>query len=278
VPLVLQDRTFASANALLYDTALFVTSGFLGDTRFVNGAIRPFLEVATVRYRFRVLNGSNARVYDLRLSDGTSFVQIGSDSGLLSAPVSRAAISLAPAERVDVIVDFAGRPIGSSLQLLDGTTELMRFDVARDEVDGSSPIPAVLRPVARLDPSGADQTRTFTLTFDAGGGHWLINGQIFDGGRVDAAINLGALEIWELVNPSELMHPIHIHLIAFQILDIGGVAPPPELMGWKDTVQVPPGQTVRVIARFEGFRGRYVFHCHILEHEDHGMMAQLEVI
>jgi spore coat protein A, manganese oxidase len=278
IPLVLQDRTLTGTNTLLYDPALFVMSGFLGDISFVNGAIRPYLQVATVRYRFRILNGSNARVYDLSLGGGASFVQIGSDGALLPEPVTRASIALAPAERVEVVVDFAGRSIGSSIQLLDGADELMRFDVTREETDASSPVPSVLRPITRHVEGDATRTRTFTLQFSDADGHWLINGLAFDASRVDANPALDDLEIWELVNPSTIMHPFHIHLVQFQVLDVAGAAPPPELMGWKDTVQVPAGQTVRVIARFSGYRGRYVMHCHILEHEDHMMMAQFEVV
>lgn len=281
VPLVLQDRVLDADNQLVYAVDReVVEKGFLGDVYCVNGAIVPRFDVATVKYRFTILNGSNARTYRLELSNGATMTVIGSDGGLLPEPVDLQRLEMAPAERFDVVVDFAAYPVGTSIVLRDADwdtgSNVMRFDVTRSEVDTST-VPSVLRPMTRHDPATANVCRSFSLGRDSDD-DWVINGLGFDAARVDARPELGGLEIWEFDNQSREMHPMHVHLVQFQVMDIDGAPPPPELAGWKDTVRVPSGDRVRVIARFEGHTGLYVFHCHILEHEDHHMMAQMEVV
>ncbi len=287
VAIVIQDRTFAADGSLVYSDNLM---GELGDTILVNGTPYPYFEVGTSRYRFRILNGSNARSYNLVLSNGASFVQIGSDGGLLEAPVVRSSISIAPAERVDVIIDFGTASVGDQIVLENtaggaGTSQIMRFDVVRVEDDPST-IPATLRPIERLNPVDAVTTRTWVFGMGGGGGTpWVINGLPYDENRVDAYPRLGTVEIWELVNRTGMMHPVHIHDVMWQIIDINGRPPAPEDAGWKDTFKVPPMGTVRVIARFDDYVGdpneittAYMMHCHILEHEDHAMMTQFIVV
>lgn len=288
VALLIQDRLFNSDGSLNYPlTDNTIRTGVTGDTLLVNGAIQPYFEVGRRKVRFRILNGSNARVYRLSLNTGDSMTQIGSDGGLLPNPASRRAISLAPGERIEVVIDFSRYPVGASVVLKneDGTEspalpDLMRFDVARDEVDDSS-IPAVLRPMTRLAESSASVTRTFTLnqTFQSGRSDiWTINGQLYDPARLDATPRLNATEIWIFQNDSGVVHPMHVHDIAWQILDVNGVRPAPGDDGWKDTFLVPAGGgTVRVIGTFTDYVGGYVSHCHILEHEDHAMMLNFAV-
>jgi FtsP/CotA-like multicopper oxidase with cupredoxin domain len=300
VPLLLQDRLFNSDGSLSYasdDRTL--DEGFLGDTMMVNGVIQPYFQVARRKMRFRILNGSNARVYSLSLSSGKPFIQIGSDGGLLSAPVSRTSISLAPAERIDVVIDFSQYAIGTSVTLRNGDSEnnysyrdgyssswrgsssgvdLMRFDVARDETDTSS-IPTTLRTVTRIPTSAASKSRTFTLdkSWNNGRNQWTINGNTYDPARIDAVPALGSTEIWKFDNRSGQSHPLHIHDVQFQIVDINGSAPSAGDSGWKDTVLVPERGSARVIMKFADLTGVYVFHCHKLEHEDHAMMSQFKV-
>jgi spore coat protein A len=288
IALLIQDRLFNSDGSLNYPlTDNTIRTGVTGDTVLVNGAIQPYLQVGRRKVRFRILNGSNARIYKLALSTSDSFIQIGSDGGLLSEPAIRSVISLAPGERIDVVIDFAKYPLGTSVVLRNQDTsaspsipEIMRFDVVRDETDDSS-VPALLSPIVRLSESSATVTRTFTLnqTFQSGRNDiWTINGQLYDPARLDAAPQLDATEIWTFQNNSGQAHPMHIHDIAWQIIDTNGVPPPAGDDGMKDTFLVPGGGgVVRVIGRFTDYLGGYVSHCHILEHEDHAMMINFAV-
>lgn len=287
IPLVIQDRAFAADGSLIYpgmSSTSLLTTGFLGDTLLVNGAPWPYAPVAARKYRLRILNASNARHYMLALSNGQPFTLIGTDGGLLPTPLDVPMLSVAPAERVEVVVDFARDGVGASvvLQNMMGQGQLsqvLRFDVTRVEADDSS-VPSVLRPIARLDPAEAVQTRDWTLDLRGSGrgATWVINGRPFNPSRIDARPQLDTVEIWRFRNPSTMMHPMHVHDVMFQVLDRDGLTPEPTEQGWKDTVHVEAGQTVQVIARFTDYRGIYVFHCHNLEHEDHEMMSQFEVV
>jgi spore coat protein A len=288
VPLLLQDRQFNADGSLFYPPpgSFEAVHGFNGDTMLVNGAPQPRFAVARRKYRFRLLNGANVRDFTLALRNGAATVpltQIGGDGGLLPAPVVRNEILIWPAERIEVVIDFAAFPIGAQLVLVNtqetGTlANLLRFDVARDAADTSA-LPGVLRPIAPLNPAAAAATRPFALAFQPIRGAWVINGQVYDPGRIDFQTALGSTEIWTFQSPPGLItHPMHMHHAFFQILDRNGAAPPPWEAGWKDTVAVGPGETVRVIARFDNYSGPYVFHCHKLEHEDHEMMGQFRVV
>jgi spore coat protein A len=286
VSLMIQDRLFDSQGALVYpltDTA--VRYGVFGDRVLVNGAIQPYYQVARRKMRFRILNGSNARIYNLALSNGDPLVQIASDGGLLGYPASRQSITVGPGERIEVVIDFARYALGTSLILKNLDTsgsplipDVMRFDVVRDEADESS-IPAILRPEPRLSRF-ATASRSFTLqqSIQKGRTIWTINGQLYDPARVDAMPQLNATEIWTFTNNSGQAHPMHIHDIQWQILDVNGVPPVPGDDGMKDTFLVPgAGGTVRVIGTFIDNLGPYVSHCHNLEHADHAMMFTFAV-
>jgi spore coat protein A, manganese oxidase len=247
------------------------------------------MEVSNTRYRFRILNASNARRYRLALdpgpSDGLPFVQVGSDGGLLGAPISHRTIPIAPAERFDVVIDFSKYPVGTKVTLKNRlgfatTSRVMRFHVVRKEKEEST-VPKRLSDMDEfeaLGESGPRFTRKFDFTQAAHNGHvvWAINGKVFDPSRINARPKLGSTEIWEFA--TDVHHPIHLHLVHFKVLSRNGRRPLPKDAGWKDTVDVLPGQVVRVISRFDGFRGKYVFHCHNLEHEDMMMMANFRVV
>ncbi len=275
IPMVIQDRSFNADGSFAYTGN---QSGELGDTILVNGVIQPFFEVSNRKYRFRILNGSNRREYILALSNGQQLTQIGTDGGLLDSPVDLTEIFMSPAYRCDVVIDFSKIPVGQSvvLQNLDGsgsTSEVMRFDVVRAEADPSV-VPAKLTTNPVLNPADAVITRRFT--FSRSMGSWVINGQAYDPNRIDVNPKVNTTEIWELTNRSNMNHPVHIHLAQFQVLDAAGKRP--EYMGQKDTFIVRPMQTVRVIGKFANYTGKYVFHCHNLEHEDFAMMANFEVL
>jgi spore coat protein A, manganese oxidase len=263
--------------------------GVLGDAILVNGVPWPFMEVSNTRYRFRVLNASNARRYRLALdpepSDGLPFVQVGSDGGLLGAPIPHRTIPIAPAERFDVVIDFSKYPVGTKVTLKNrlgyGTTSrVMRFHVVRKEKEESA-VPERLSDMDEFEALGESNARLtrkfyFTKAFHNGHEVWAINGKVFDPSRINARPKLGSTEIWELA--SDVHHPVHIHLVKFKVLSRNGGEPPPTDAGWKDTVDLRPGEVARVILRFDGYKGRYVFHCHNLEHEDMMMMANFEVV
>ena len=289
IPLMLQDRSFTSDGELDYDHQRH--HGATGNVMLVNGAPWPVLKVAARKYRFRILNASNATAVALSLSSHQPFVQIATDQGLLRAPVSLPAIRLAMAERVEVVIDFADYSVGTRIVLQNRLgqgrlSRLMCFDVVRKERDDSL-VPASLAELETLRPSQAVRTRTFvfggrpTLGLPPGV-RWVINGEAFDPGRVDAEPRLGDVEIWRFVSRGFLgramLHPVHTHLVPFQILTRNGQPPRAEERGWKDTVAVDRDEAVDVIMRWSGYRGRYLLHCHNLEHEDHSMMARVDVI
>lgn len=297
LPLMITDRAFAEDGSLRYpsvDPTLLGehgveddhVEGVFGDVILVNGAPWPVTEVSATRHRLRVLNGSNARRYDLALDPpppgGGSFVQIGSDQGLLDAPRTHEHLPIAPAERYDVVVDFGRYPVGSEVTLVNrlgtgGTAKVLRFRVTRRGAEDSH-VPDRLGEWERLDRAQATATRDFSFRgARVGDRHgWTIGGEPFSPTRIDARPRLGAVEIWRFV--VDLHHPIHLHLVHFTVLSRGGRGPGPFDAGRKDTVDLRPGEAVEVITRFDGHRGRYMFHCHNAEHEDMGMMANFEVI
>ncbi|MGH3425705.1 MAG: multicopper oxidase family protein, partial [Nocardioidaceae bacterium] len=299
VPLMITDRAFEEDGAFRYP-ALDPTmlhepgvkerymAGVLGDVVLVNGAPWPELEVDAARYRFRILNASNARRYDLRLDPGPpagkAFTQVGSDGGLLAEPVEQGNLVVAPAERFDVVVDFSEYAVGSTVTMTnalgDGPTrDVMRFRVARRAADDSS-IPDRLGTVEKVDAGAAVRAREFVFErANATSGHddmWLINGKPYDPERIDSRPMLGELELWRFV--SDAHHPVHVHLDPFQVTRRGGQGPGPFDAGWKDTVDVRPGEVVEVAVRFADYAGTYLMHCHNLEHEDMMMMSNFETL
>ncbi|HEX2057156.1 MAG TPA: multicopper oxidase family protein [Actinomycetota bacterium] len=280
VPLVLQDRKFRRNGSFKFKDS---HDDVLGSVFLVNGRPAPFFEVANRRYRFRILNASNSRGYELALSTGEPLVQIASDQGLLSAPAPAATIPLWTGERAEVVIDFSKYPVGTRVVLGDrqdpadpaSAAPLVAFDVVREETDDSS-LPPMFRPIPRL-LTGSVQ-RELALEFDFDRNVWTINGKTFDPDRIDVKPRLGDTEVWTFRNLSSVRHPMHVHLVRFQVLDRNNLPPSPGEMGWKDTVRVGPSEVVRVAMTFEGHTGRYMFHCHNLAHEDHSMMGQMKVL
>jgi spore coat protein A len=288
LPLLICDRAFEADGSLRYplrDMAMHhpgadgdFLSGIFGDVILVNGAAWPRHEVANVRYRLRLVNGSNARRYRLGLSPGADLIQIGTDDGLLAAPVTHREIVLSPGERCDVLVDFSAYPIGSEVTLTNtlGTgpaAEIMRFAVTRSATDDTR-VPPRLADVPVLERSEAVEVRQFDFRF--GAGRWQINNQPYDPAGSVAAPRLGTVELWRFT--SDFHHPVHVHLGHFQVLSRNGRDPDPWEGGWKDTVDVRPYEAVEVLVKFAGYRGRYMLHCHNLEHEDMAMMANFDVV
>ncbi|MFI9250580.1 multicopper oxidase family protein [Streptomyces sp. NPDC053069] len=293
LPLLLADRSFAADGSFRYpstDPTLSHTpgvesaymDGVLGDVQLVNGRPWPYREVTATRYRLRLLNGSNARRYRLalRASNGRSlpFVQIGSDQGLLARPQTLETLTLTPGERFDVVVDFSACSAGTEVTLVNALADGPMRNVLRFRVTGpardDSTIPTRLSSFRPLSTAQSVATRHFDFRL-ATDGMWTINGRPFDPGGVWAEPRLGTVELWRLT--SDFHHPVHLHLAHFQVVSRAGGPPEPKDRGWKDTVDVRPYEVVEILARFDGHRGRYMLHCHNLEHEDMAMMANFLV-
>ncbi|RYD85100.1 MAG: hypothetical protein EOP84_03565 [Verrucomicrobiaceae bacterium] len=290
IPLMIADKRFDSSGQLFFDP--FEFDGLLGDKYTVNGKIQPFFKVARRKYRFRILNASASRFYEFFLSSGAPFVLVANDGNLLAAPYRTRSIRIAPAERVDVIIDFKQYKRGEQVflvnrleqkdgrgpeeDLLDRGTEILRFDVDRVAPDPSQ-IPLLLRPQPEVDLTRVTKRRTWE--FERTNGSWAINDELFDVDEPRALVKQGATEIWTLRNNSGgWSHPIHIHLEEFQILTRNGRKPPVHERGRKDVVVVGPNEEVRVYLKFRDLLGRYVMHCHNTVHEDHAMMLRWDVV
>jgi len=312
IGLAVQDRTFNEDGSLFYNAQL--EDAFKGDKIVVNGKVWPYLEVDQGKYRFRILNGSQSREYSFRLENITapgndpSFTLVGTDLGLVGAPIDLGNSFdglQAPAERVDVIIDFAGFPAGTEIILRNDELtppllpNVMKF-IVTDEPGYTGTISSTLRPVTPMDASSADNTRYFRLakttascSNDPGRtvNEWLVQSLDGPGGNIDGEHwddltdfpILGNREIWDFENPTNSMHPMHVHLVRFQILrktDLNTGQPIPldpwEVNTWKDIVRIPANASARIIMDFEDYPGRFPQHCHILDHEDHEMMRQFQ--
>ncbi|GIG90790.1 multicopper oxidase family protein [Plantactinospora endophytica] len=289
IPVIVQDRKFESDGRLDTDQGGIGGTGILGDTLLVNGTVGPYLDVSTERVRLRLLNGSNARTYDFGFADDRTFALVGTDGGLLERPHRTGRIRLSPGERAEIVVTvrpaeravLRSYPPNQGLEFLGGrfTGGDDTFDVlelrAGNRLAPSPEVPDRLTPVERLDPATATETRRFRLNGRE------INGRKMDLDRIDFAVTRGATEIWEIEKQDATPHSFHVHDVQFQVLSVDGRQPPPELRGWKDTILVTGGEEIRIIARFADHADPnmpYMFHCHLLLHEDQGMMGQFVVV
>jgi spore coat protein A len=302
IPLLLCDRMFDQQSQLYYPLSQTPGTRWMpelyGDATLVNGKLFPYLAVEARKYRFRILNAANSRFYYLSLSNGQPLHQIGSDQGLLPAPVPVTTLALAPGERADLIVDF-GTARNQTVLLKNDAISVVQFRVSADAAPDASAIPKTLRRLSRTPESESVKTRLLTLdeNRDPRGNSigMLLNGARW-GAPVSETAVIDTTETWSLINLTDDIHPIHLHLVRFQILDRRKfdrfayrngqglrykgppIAPEPNEAGWKDTVRADPGLVTRISVRFEGFVGRYVWHCHIVEHEDNEMMRPYEVV
>ncbi|MBP9664428.1 MAG: multicopper oxidase domain-containing protein [Pyrinomonadaceae bacterium] len=309
VPIVLQDRIFAPDNQFVYSSIGMV--GFLGDRMLVNGNLARSVDVASRAYRLRFLNGSNSRFYKLAWSDGTPLTVIASDGGLLEAPVERPYLMLAPGERYEVIADFRNSPLRRNRRLVSqafspmgnagnggaalpngAAFPIVSFRVRRRVADNFV-LPPTLSTITRYrleDAVNAANPRAFPISFQMG--MFMLNGGMFEmnGVAPNESVALNTLEAWDIANqsgPVQMAHPMHIHLVQFQIIErqmnasgatnYEGVKYGFVDTGWKDTFMLMPGERVRLLLRFEDFTGKFVYHCHNLEHEDMGMMRNFQV-
>lgn len=280
IPVIVQDKRFDGDGQ--------VQSGGLGEDVLVNGTYGPHLDVTTEKVRLRLLNASVKRVFDLGFSDNRDLTLVGTDDGLVPRPVAMKRVRLSPGERAEVVVDV--RP-GERAVLRSYETDLgagaigARFDGSKDEFDvlqlraadrlrASPDLPTRLAPAPDLDTRNAP-LRTFELSGRT------INGKSMDMSRIDATVKVDTTEIWKVTNTDGEYHNFHVHDTRFEVLAVDGAAPGPALSGWKDTVFLPPGTTARLALRFTDYTDAetpYMFHCHLLQHEDAGMMGQFVVV
>jgi suppressor of ftsI len=290
VPLIIQDKKLNDDGSLDLGKGPISPTGLLGDEIFVNGTHDPYLEVGTERVRLRLLNASNARVYDIGFADDRPFELIATEGGLIEAPEQIDRIQLSPGERAEIVAEFEpgeevvlrsfepdlgtnsfdGRFSGA-----DDSFDLLEIRAA-DDLRPSPEPPERLVSQEPLDESRAGRVRQFELS-----GQSSINGEEMDMSRIDQAVEVGTTEIWEVENNSGTPHNFHTHDVRFRVLEYAGGEPPPHLQGLKDTVYVPPNETVRFVTAFSDYTDPelpYMFHCHILQHEDRGMMGQFAVL
>ena len=318
IAVVLQDKRLGASLELRYQPGMGpdMMMGYLGDTAFGNGVMNPTVNVERRPYRMRLLNGSNARIFDVGLSNGAEMTLIGGDGGLLEAPVRLPRVMMATGERVEVIIDFSrartaerimlrsldfeapgmmgmmrmmmgrgGRGGRGGMGMMGGgglpqgvEMDLLEFVVQDGPADPGPPLPTRFAPVPDRGRI-TDDTPRRTFRFQSQMMSHTINGLTFDMERIDERVPLRRTEVWTFVNESEVAHPVHAHAGLFRVLSrTGGRG---EVMPWetglKDTVLVMPSEIVDVAVRF-AFPGLYLLHCHNLEHEDMGMMLNFEVV
>lgn len=275
IPLIIQDRKFTEAGEL--DEDFGGTFGLLGDDVLINGTYDPYFRVTTSRVRFRMLNGSNAHVFIVGFADDREFHVVASDAGLLSRPVAVRRLRISPGERFEIVASFEPgeqvllKSFPGADEIEDGGYDLLKLTAA-PRLAPSASLPARLAALA--PPAVGERTRTFKLY----GSH--INGEPMDMARIDEVVPAGAREVWELDNIT-FSHNFHIHEVVFRILDIDGDQPPGHLRGPKDTVYVPGKTKVRMAVEFGRHtdpKTPYMYHCHILKHEDKGMMGQFVLV
>ena len=298
VPLMIADRSFDGANQLTnpFRGLRPPRDGAVGSRILVNGAHRPHLSVKPRRYRFRILNASSFRSYNLALSNGAKLTQIATEAGLMPERIRRPRILVGPGERVEVVIDFAalrGRrvrlvserrtddPRGIGTSAFRG--DLMEFRVASTVVEDLSTVPRALRALPDWTAGLAESppAKDFTWTVTVSGGispRWLINGSTFDPDRVETQATVGEVVVWELRNRTAAAHMMHLHHTDWYLLRRNGKLPPPWERCLKETFFMDPHERILIAGRPSDHLGKFVVHCHMLEHEDHGLMSQFEVV
>lgn len=357
IPMVIQDRLFNEDGSLFFpsdgvvpDVHPYWKQDFLGDTIMVNGKVWPNLNVQRRQYRFRLLNGSNSRFYNLKLSNNQQFIKIGSDGGFLPSPVKLTELLISPGERADILIDFSRLEPGTKIKFTNDAIapfpggdppdpktvgQIMQFTVLDTPQVPPTPLPDKLNEIPILKPDVPKRTLTLNVVRNQEGNplELLLNGQRWESDISELPL-VGSTEEWEIANLTGASHPIHIHLVQFQLLnrqkfdndgylekwlelngdpplqnptiplDVGPflhgkpIEPEPSERGWRDTIPMNPGEVTRIRIRFAPqdadprivrpgvnlfpfdptFGPGYVWHCHLLDHEDNDMMRPLKVV
>jgi FtsP/CotA-like multicopper oxidase with cupredoxin domain len=310
IPLAVQTKDFDLNNQIVFESNS-------DDVPMVNATINPYKNVPAQVIRLRLLNGSSQRAFNFGFTNNHTFYQIGSDGGLLNTPVELTRLLLSPGERAEILINLTGMTgqtvnlmsyaselpngiygatnpgMGVGMTLngynpnpLNGSNfNLLQLNIGNQTSNPVTTIPTSLLPTNPWNENDAAITRNLTFSPAQPGpnqlnGHFLINEETFNMDVINFQIPLNNIEIWQLTNQSAIAHPFHIHDVQFNILTRNGVQPPLNERGWKDVVLVRPGETVRFITKFETFYNKdipYMYHCHLLTHEDDGMMGQFIV-
>ncbi|KQZ84381.1 copper oxidase [Microbacterium sp. Root166] len=281
IPVIVQDRSFGPDGAFSGGLGMQF-DGVLGETILVNGTVAPYFEASTELVRLRLLNGSSARMYDFTFADGREFALIGSDGGLLSEPVTASSVPLSPGERAEIVVALTpGERVVLRSQAPDPALHAggAAFDVlelrAAASLASSPELPRTLVDLPAPDAADAVTERSFVMS-----GH-EINDREMDLGRADFTATVDTSEIWTVRNENPLPHSFHVHDTQFRVLSVDGADPPARLSGWKDTIALEWNREYRLLVRFEDYADAttpYMYHCHLLWHEDQGMMGQFLVV
>lgn len=274
-PVVIQDRQFDAHNQFDYAKA-YSADGTKGSTLLINGTLNPYITVKSQLVRLRLVNGSNARNYQLALSNHQAMQQIADDGGLLTKPVPVKKLALAPGERAEVVIETTQLAAGQPLAVMAGKQPVLTLRLTQDRRKLGQ-LPTTLATLPKLVTDGAQHQH---LTFSGMGHMVAINGKTYSQNRIDLTAKVGQPQVWTVKNDRGMMsgrtHPFHLHGVQFRILSIDGQAPPANERGWKDTVDLKTGSTVKIAFTFKN-RGIYMYHCHNLEHEEQGMMGQIKV-
>jgi FtsP/CotA-like multicopper oxidase with cupredoxin domain len=277
IPLVVQDKYFSRDGYMPYRSGMRIRMmGHFGNAYMVNGVVSPTFKTKKTLTRFRILNASNARIMYLGFSDKRDFYQIATDGGFIEKSLKSKVIQVAPAERVEILVDLSDKI--DDLFLVDSESKIMKID-SKNAKKSKYKMPNHLTTIKWLKESQANKHRDMVLNMSRGS--LTINNKTFLGTRIDEKVKLGSTEIWTIrTNSGPMAHPFHIHGTSFQVLSRNGKSPLPSERGWKDIVLVRSKEEVKVIMQFNykaDKKNPYMYHCHILEHEDMGMMGQFTV-
>jgi len=281
IPLVLQDRVFTNNQINYSPSQMEKMRGYIGDTFIVNGAIEPTFYSPNKEIRFRILNGSNASIYNLGFSDGREFKQIATDGAFLEKPVTLRKVLLSPAERAEIVVDLTN-DLNKTLTLTDANTNkvFLKINVNKQATTTTS-LPSTLTTLTKFSSSQSVKNRTFTL--DGQRGEFSINGKSMNMSVINESVPLGDIEIWEVKNSMRIDHNFHIHATHFMLLERNGSSANilPNEKGYKDVALVPANGSIKFIVKMIDYTDNtipYMYHCHFLEHEDAGMMGQFVVV
>ncbi|MGD1904225.1 MAG: multicopper oxidase family protein [Geitlerinemataceae cyanobacterium] len=275
IPLILQDKDFTKTSELDF-TLTNYGKGYYYPTLTANGTIDPYLSVPAGLVRLRLLNGSQARLYHFSLDAGKTMTKIASEGGYLNRPLELERLTLSPGDRAEIVVDLSD--VDRLVLLDDSFGRVLELRADPTLVAVTTPLPDRLNDIERIDPSEVDRSREFV--FDSVGKGWGINGKQMEMARIDDTIRFGDTERWTLQSVSG-WHVFHVHQTQFQVLSRNGQPPEPADRGWEDTIFFKNRDKIEILARFDTYANPeipYMLHCHILDHEDTGMMSQFEIV
>lgn len=279
IPLIVQDRYFDENNQIDYDES-YQSDGTQGDTLMINGTINPSLEVKNRWIRYRLINGSNATNFTFSFDGQIDFYQVASDGGFLNKPTKMSRLTLSPGERAEIIVDTKESLTRDKLNLLVNDQIALHMNLLKQDKKETFLTNQVLNRLPQVDKSKLETLPNQQINLKGMSHMVSINGEQFEMDRINLTKKLGTKEVWEVNNISNMMggmiHPFHIHGVQFQVISRNGKQPSANELGWKDTILVNPDEQIKLLISFDK-KGIFMYHCHILEHEEYGMMGQMEV-